>query len=113
MAFARTVTKDVTSSLTTVYTFAGPSSDTIIGFRITNTTASAIKVSACLTNSAVNYYLVGGATVATMGADIAVGGSLVIINGDADKVVLTTGDTLRVISSAATSCDVIVSALTQ
>ena len=110
MAFARTVTKDVTTSLTTVRSVS-TNGDVVIGLRITNTTASAIKVSACITNTAVNYYLVGGATPSTMGADIPVGGSLVVINGDIDKVVLSAGDTIRVISSAATSCDVICSVL--
>ena len=110
MAFTRTLTKNVTSSLTLVHT-GSAGGDVVIGLRITNTTASAIKASACVTNGGVDYYLVGGATVATMGADIPVGGSLVVINGDADKVNLISGDTLRVISSAATSADCIVSVL--
>jgi hypothetical protein len=110
MAFNRTLTRNIGNSLTTVRT-SSANGDVVIGLRITNTTASPIKVSACVTNGGLDYYLVGGATVATMGADIPVGGSLVIINGDADKVNLISGDTIRVIGSAATCCDAIVSVL--
>jgi len=113
MAFKRTLTKNVGTTPVVAYSFGGPNSDVLIGLRVTNTTATAIKVSAAIKNGAVDYYLVGGATVATMGADVPVGGAIVIINGDIDKVVLETGDTVVVTSSAATSADVIASALTQ
>ncbi len=111
MAFGRTLTKNVTNTLTLVHT-ASANGDVIIGMRVTNTTSSIIKVSACITNGGVDYYLVGGPTVATQGADIPVGGAIIIINGDIDKVNLINGDTIRVISSAAISADCIVSALT-
>lgn len=50
-----------------------------------------------------NIYVVKGATVP-------VGGSLAIIGADG-KIVMNTGDTFNVVSSAATSADVLVSAL--
>jgi hypothetical protein len=48
---------------------------------------------------------------ANSGVDIPAGSSLVFIAGDADKVVLLNGDSIKLISSAATSCDTIVSVL--
>jgi len=110
MAFKRTLTKNVGTALTTVRSFIGPVSDTVIGLRVTNTGAVAIKVSACVTNGGIDYYLVGGPTPT---ADVPVGGSIVIINGDIDKVVMEAGDVLRVASNTASSCDVIASVLAQ
>jgi hypothetical protein len=68
-----------------------------------NTTASPVTVDAYVTRSAVDYYLVKGATVP-------VGGSLVIVGGD-QKVVLITSDALKVLSSAAASIDLFTSVL--
>lgn len=113
MAFKRTLTRGISSALTDAHIFIGPTSDVVIGLRITNITAAPIKVAACITNGANDTYLVGGPTVATMGADVPVGASIVVINGDIDKVVLETGDKIRVASSAASSADVVVSALAQ
>jgi hypothetical protein len=110
MAFARTLSKDLTTSLSKVRD-ASANGDVIIGMRITNTTVNSIKVSACIKASSVNYYLVGGVAPTTTGADIPPGGSLIIINGDLDKVVLVPGDQIWVISSATSSCDCIISAL--
>jgi len=68
-----------------------------------NTTASPVTVDAYITRSAVNYYLVKGATVP-------VGGSLVIVGGD-QKVVLITSDALKVVSSTASSIDAVTAVL--
>ena len=70
---------------------------------LANTGASPITVSAYITRSSVNYYLVYQATVP-------VGGSLEVIQGN--RVVMKTSDSLSVVSSTATSCDAFVSALT-
>lgn len=110
MAFKRTLTKGVSTALTTVYTFTGPASDVLVGLRITNTGSANIKVSACIENSGTDYYLVGGVTPT---ADVPAGSSIVVINGDIDKVVLEAGDVVRVICSAVNGCDVICSALAQ
>lgn len=56
-----------------------------------------------MTSGGTDYYLVKGATVP-------VGGSLVPIGGD-QKLVLEAADVLKVISSAASSADVIASLL--
>ena len=113
MPFNRTLTvNDAAADVLKLVRTASANGDVVIGMRITNVTASAIKVSACITSSAVDYYLVGGPTVATMGADVPVGGSLVVINGDADKVVLNNGDTIKIKSSgAANSTHSIISVL--
>jgi hypothetical protein len=76
---------------------------------VANRTASAIKVSVTL-NDGAETYLVGGPTNATMGADIPVGGALVVVGGD-QKVVMEAADLLKVESSAASSADVVVSVL--
>jgi hypothetical protein len=70
---------------------------------LSNTGVSPITVSAYITRSSVNYYLVYQATVP-------VGGSLEVIQGN--RVVMKTSDSLTVVSSTATSCDAFVSALT-
>ena len=108
MAFTRTLTRSITAA-TTVRTGTSASGDVVIGLRITNTTAAAIKASAWILSGGQTYYLVGGATNSTMGADIPVGGSLIVINGDIDKVVMTTADVIKVEASGAV--DTICSAL--
>ena len=60
-------------------------------------------MSAYITASAVDYYLIKDATVP-------VGGTLVVVGGD-QKTVLVTSDALKVISSAASSADVVTSVL--
>ena len=108
MAFTRTLTRNVTTS-TQVRAGTSANADVVIGLRITNTTAAAITASAHILSGGQTYYLVGGATTATMGADIPVGGSLVVINGDIDKVVMTTADVIKVDATGAV--DVICSCL--
>jgi hypothetical protein len=101
--FTSYVNKDVGTSAATVVTVAASTQTTLIGMSCSNTTSSPVTVDAYITRSAVNYYLVKGATVP-------VGGSLVIVGGD-QKVVLITSDALKVLSSAATSIDLVTSVL--
>ena len=101
--FTSYVNKDVGTSAATVVTVAASTQTTVIGMSCSNTTTSPVTVDAYITRSAVNYYLVKGATVP-------VGGSLVIVGGD-QKVVLITSDALKVLSSAATSIDLVTSVL--
>lgn len=108
MGFTRTLTRQVTAA-TTVRTGTSANGDVVVGLRITNTTAAAIKASAYVLSGGLTYFLVGGAVNATMGADIPVGGSMIVINGDIDKVVMTTSDVIQVVASGAV--DVICSAL--
>lgn len=101
--FTSYVNKDVGTSAATVATVGASTQTTVIGMSAANTTISPVTVDAYITRSSVNYYLVKGATVP-------VGSSLVIVGGD-QKVVMVASDALKVVSSAATSIDVITSVL--
>ena len=101
--FKSYLTKDVGTSASSVYTCPSATQTTLIGLSVGNTTTSPVTVDAYLTRSSVNYYIVKGATVP-------VGGSLVAVGGDM-KVVMQAADVLKVVSSAASSADVIASLL--
>jgi hypothetical protein len=95
--------KNVGTSAATVVTVGASTQTTIIGLSFANTTTAPITASAYITRSAVDYYLIEDATVP-------VGSSLVVVGGD-QKTVLITGDALKVVTSAASSADVITSVL--
>jgi len=101
--FTSYANKDVGTSAATVVTVGSSTQTTVIGMSCANTTTSPVTVDAYITRSSVNYYLIKGATVP-------VGGALVIVGGD-QKVVLTTSDALKVVSSVAASLDVVTSVL--
>jgi hypothetical protein len=101
--FTSYVAKNVGTSASTLVTVAASTQTTVIGMTIANTSASAITCDVYFTRSAVDYYIVKGAAVP-------VGRTYVAVGGD-QKVVLTTSDALKVLSSAATSADVIASVL--
>jgi hypothetical protein len=101
--FTSYANKDVGTSAATVVTVGSSTQTTVIGMSCANTTTSPVTTDAYITRSGVNYYLIKGATVP-------VGGALVIVGGD-QKVVLTTSDALKVVSSAAASLDVVTSVL--
>ena len=95
--------KNVGASAATVYTCPSATQTTLIGLSMANTTSSPITTSAYITRSAVNYYLISGATVP-------VGSSLVIVGGD-QKVVMQPSDVLYIVNSAAASGDCFASLL--
>ena len=95
--------KNVGTSAASVYTCPSATQTTLIGLSMANTSSSPITTDAYVTRSAVNYYLVKGATVP-------VGGALVIVGGD-QKVVLQPSDVLYVVNSAASSGDAFASLL--
>lgn len=95
--------KNVGTSAATVYTCPSATQTTLIGLSMANTSASPITTDAYVTRSAVNYYLIKGATVP-------VGGTLVIVGGD-QKVVMQASDVLYVVNSAASSGDCFASLL--
>jgi len=101
--FTSYANKSVGTSAATVVTIGASTQTTIIGMSCANITTSPVTVDAYFTRLAVDYYLVKGASVP-------VGGALVIVGGD-QKVVLTTSDVLKVVSSAASSIDVVTSVL--
>jgi hypothetical protein len=101
--FKTKFSKSVGTSAATIYTGPAATATTIIGMTIANITGSVINVDAYITSGGVDYYLVKGATVP-------VGGSLVPVGGD-QKVVIETGAVVKVVSSAASSADVVMSIL--
>ncbi len=101
--FTRYLNKDVGTSASNVVTVGAGTQTTIIGLSFANTSASPITVSANIATSGTDYYLIKSATVP-------VGSTLVVVGGD-QKVVLVTSDVLKVISSAASSADVVTSVL--
>lgn len=96
------VAKNVGTSASTLTTVSS-GTIAVTSLVVTNTTTSPITTDVYFTRSAVDYYLVKGATVP-------VGGSLEAIAGN--RIVLIASDALKVLSSAASSADVVVSVLT-
>lgn len=86
-----------------VYTCPSATQTTIIGLSVGNILTTPITCDVYVTSSGSDYYMVKSATVP-------VGGALVPIGGD-QKLVLEVGDVLKVVSSAASSADIIVSYL--
>jgi hypothetical protein len=101
--FTSYVNKNVGIAASTVVTAAAGAQTNIIGMTCANTTNAAVTVSVYITRSSVDYYIIRNATVPA-------GGALVPVGGD-QKMVLIASDALKVISSTATSVDVITSAL--
>ena len=101
--FTSYVNKNVGTTPATVVTVGASTQTTIIGLSFANTSSSPITADAYITRSGTDYYLVKGATVP-------VGSSLVVVGGD-QKTVLITSDVLKVVTSAASSADVITSVL--
>jgi hypothetical protein len=101
--FTRYTAKSIGTSPVVLVTAASATQTTLIGLTASNTTTSPVTIDVYITASATNYYLVKSTT-------IPVGGSLGLFGSDG-KMVLNTGDAFTVVSSAASSIDVILSAL--
>ena len=103
--FTRKISRNIGATLTSVggYTVGGGVQTTVIGLSIANTTVAPVTVNVTVNDGTNDAYLVKGAVVG-------VGQSLVPIGGD-EKVVLITGDSLKVQSSAASSLDAVMSIL--
>ncbi len=103
--FTRKVSRNIGTSLTIVggYTVGAGVQTTVIGLSICNTTAAPVTVSVTVNDGANDTYLVKGAA-------LAVGQSLILAGGD-EKIVMITGDSIEVQSSAASSLDVVMSIL--
>ena len=95
--------KNANTTSQNVYVAGTGVSATVIGMTIGNTTSAPISANITVTSAGTSYFMLQGATVAT-------GGALVPIGGD-QKLVLETGDFVQVQTSAANSADVIVSVL--
>ena len=99
--FKNYVSSAVGTSAATLVTAS--TATTVIGTTVSNITTGTIKVDVYCTIGGSDYYVVKNAVVPS-------GGSLVPIGGD-QKLVLETGDALKVVSDTAASADVIVSVL--
>ena len=103
--FLRKTSRSIGTSAVTVgsYTVGASTATTVIGLSCANSTTAAITVDVVHNDGSNDTFLVKQATVPS-------GGSLVVVGGD-QKVVLQTGDKIKVTSSAASSCDVMMSIL--
>lgn len=100
--FKNALARNVGTSAVTVYTAPSAKNAIAIELDVCNTTNAGVTVDAYITSSSNNYYIVKGAPVP-------VGGSLQIIAGQ--KIVLSNLDALKVVSSTASSLDIIASIL--
>jgi hypothetical protein len=99
--FRRYTANGVGTSASTVLT--ADSFDTLVGIHCTNTTTNTILVDVYINDSVNDIYLVKQ-------VPIAAGGALQVLDGGA-KVVVQSGDALKVVSDTASSVDVWVSAV--
>ena len=101
--FTRKLEQNVGATATKIgnYTVASATSTVVIGLTVTNTTGSAIEANVFINNGAANTYVIANSPISS-------GASLVVVGGD-QKVVLITGDSIYVQSSAATSIDAVMS----
>lgn len=97
------VAKNVPTTGSTLVTVGSANTIAVTSLLVTNTSSSPITADAYITRSATDYYIVKTAT-------IPVGGSLEAISGN--RVVLIGNDVLKVVASANSSADCIVSVLT-
>jgi hypothetical protein len=104
--FKRKFTANIGSSATTIgtYTVGSDTATTVIGLSFANVSAAPITVTAELVDSGTNVVRI------IKDAPIPIGGALVVVGGD-QKIVMQTGDFIRVTSSVSSSVDAIMSIL--
>ena len=103
--FTRKLQNNVGTTAAPVGSYTVPASTTtiVVGLSVTNTTSSAITANVFINNGVANTYVIARGPVPA-------GSSLVVGGGD-QKLVLITGDTVYVQSSAGTSIDTMMSIL--
>ncbi len=103
--FKNSITGSIGTTNTVVYSVPSATTTTIIGVNVANVATQNISVSVRLTDTSASktVYLVKDALITT-------GASVVLVGGE-QKIVMEATDTLQVVSSVASSADVIVSAL--
>ena len=103
--FARKLSRNIGTSPVTVgsYTVGAATQVTVIGLSVANTTGSNVTVDVALNDGANDTYI-------TKSAPVPSGGTLVLMGGD-QKLVMVTGDSIKVTSSAASSVDAVLSIL--
>jgi len=105
-AFVRKTSRNIGTSLTAVntYTVASSTQAVVIGLSVANVANGvSIEVSATLNDGATDTYLIKNAPLLP-------GATLVILGGD-QKVVLVTGDSIKIASNTASSVDAVLSLL--
>ena len=103
--FARKLSRNIGTSPVTVgsYTVGAATQVTVIGLSVANTTGSNETVDVALNDGANDTYI-------TKSAPVPSGGTLVLMGGD-QKLVMVTGDSIKVTSSASSSVDAVLSIL--
>ena len=105
MAFKSTLTAGIGTSETAITdTVSAGTTHTLIGVSLANVTTGNITANVILNKNG------GSSAYMVKGAIIPVGGALIVVGGD-QKLVIETGDSVGVVSSAATSIDTVVSYL--
>ena len=101
--FLRKLSRNVggTAAQVGTYTVPGGTTAVVIGLTVTNITSSAISANVYLNDQVAN-------TSILVSAPVSAGSSLVVVGGS-QKLVLQTGDSIYVQSSAASSLDAIMS----
>jgi hypothetical protein len=101
--FKRKLSRDVGNVAVAVgsYTVAANTTVVVVGLTVCNTTGAAVNTSIYIDDGSNDTYIIKDAPIPG-------GGSLVAIGGD-QKVILETGDSMKVISDAVTSLDVTMS----
>ena len=101
--FTRKLSQNIGASPAKIgnYTVASATSTVVIGLTVTNTTGSAISANVFINDGAANTYVIANSPIGS-------GASLVVVGGD-QKIVLNTGDSMYVQSSAGTSIDAVMS----
>ena len=97
--FLRKATRNVgtVEAIVGNYTVGASATATVIGLTVANTAATTVTVSVWIDDGANDTYLVKN-------AEIAAGSTLIVVGGK-QKMVLVTGDSVRVQSNTATSVD--------
>ena len=96
--FKNALARNVGTSAVTLYTAPSTKNSICIELDVCNTTSSGVTADVYITSGGNNYYIVKQAPVP-------VGGSLQVIAGQ--KIVLSNLDSLKVLSSVASSLDVV------
>lgn len=97
--FTRYIARSTGTAGATIFT--ADSDDAVISVRLANIITTSIVVDVFITSSSLDYYLIKGIT-------IPIGSSLELIDG-ASRLVMTSGDALKVSSNTNNSLDVWVS----
>ena len=100
--FKNSFSQSVGQTSTTIYTASGVQA-TVIGMTVANVTQADVKANVFVTSSGTDYFLVKSALIEP-------GSALVPIGGD-QKLVLESGDLIKVQSDTSSSLDVILSVL--